>query len=442
MGAGVMAAAGGRRDLTPAGHARIRRYLALIPVFMWLVFSGSDLLMRLPFGLPGAQVRSARDFVQFYVQGAVVNRGNTQALYDANMWMQLLRRQVPGAPDSDLHFPPVYGPQLALLFSPLAHLTYDRALSVFLFMSLAIYLACGYAVWKACPSLRAWPEMVAFLLLSDPALHYTLRFTQISVIGLLCVTGGYVALRANRPFLAGLAIGSLIYKPQSGLAAAVIFICAREWRIVLGAIVGAAVHLAIGGVFLGTSVVAAYGRSLLHMAPDYSPQSQPFKFHMHSWSAFFELLALPGWMATAAYVATAAVTLILAVRCWRASGPLALRYSVFLIATVLVNPHLYAYDFIVLAPAFLLLWNWALAQRGRAVGEVFPALPIAWLRARSFSTSLEWLLYFCYMSPVFAIVAAVFHVQLSVLALALLGGVLSAVLLSPSGRASTGWSTA
>jgi hypothetical protein len=295
-------------------------------------------------------------------------------------------------------------------------------------------------VWRTCPRLRDYAAMVAILLLADPALHYTLRFTQISAIGLLSVTGGFLALRANRPFLAGLAIGSLVYKPQSGLAAAVIFICAREWRVVLGAMSGAALQLAVGGVFLGPSVLVGYARSLLRMAPDYTPQLQPFKFHMHSWSSFFELLALPGWMATGAYIGATAITLVLAVRCWRAPGPLAIRYSVFLIATVLVNPHMYVYDLIVLAPAFLLLWNWALSQHGRTVGDVFPAVPLAWLRARSFGTSVEWLLYFCYMSPVLAFVAAVLRVQFSVLALALLGVVLSVLLLSRSLRSVAEWS--
>ena len=34
----------------------------------------------------------------------------------------------------------------------------------------------------------------------------------------------------NRKLLAGLAIGSLIFKPQLGLAAAVVFLCTREWK--------------------------------------------------------------------------------------------------------------------------------------------------------------------------------------------------------------------
>jgi hypothetical protein len=231
------------------------------------------------------------------------------------------------------------------------------------------------------------------MLLAAPALHFALTFAQISAIGLLCVTGGFFALRANRPFLAGLAVGSLIYKPQLGLAAAFIFVGAREWRIVLGATVGAALQLAAAAAFWGPSILRAYGESLVRLVPAIPAEFEPFRFQMHSWMTFFELLGLPREAALVAYALAAFVTLLIAIECWRARGPLALRYSVFLIATVLVNPHMYVYDLVLLTPAFFLLWD-----RGR-----FPAL-----------------LYFCYFSPLFAALAQVSRVQLSVLALTLL----------------------
>ena len=36
------------RELTPAEHARIRRQILLIPVYIWLVFSWTHLLVRIP----------------------------------------------------------------------------------------------------------------------------------------------------------------------------------------------------------------------------------------------------------------------------------------------------------------------------------------------------------------------------------------------------------
>jgi hypothetical protein len=67
-------------------------------------------------------------------------------------------------------------------------------------------------------------------------------------------------------------------------------------------------------------------------------------------------------LAVALYIVTALFALALAARCWQSKLPLPLRYSVVLLATVLVAPHLTVYDLVILAPAFLLLSDWIAAQ--------------------------------------------------------------------------------
>jgi hypothetical protein len=71
------------------------------------------------------------------------------------------------------------------------------------------------------------------------------------------------------------------------------------------------------------------------------------------------------------------LVLALTLTCWRSPAPLALRYGVFLFATVLVAPHLTIYDLVVLAPAFLLLADW-LAENS-APPLVIPMLLAAYL---------------------------------------------------------------
>jgi hypothetical protein len=393
---GVPALRGSARALTPEGHAWIRRQLALIPVYIYLAYGWRQLLLSLPLGVPGARVQLARDFMQFYLQGAIANARDAAALYDAKRWAVMLPRIVPVP--SDL-FLPIYGPQVSVLFSPLARLPYRTALTVWIIVSVVVYLACGYAVWRACPRLRGSGGTIALLLLADPALHYTLSFSQASPIGLVCVTAAFFALRADRPFAAGLAIGSLIYKPQLGIAFAVVFVAAREWRIVLGAVAGAALQFAVAIGFWGPSIVGEYVRSLQQLGPFLaSPQFELYRPQMHSLRAFFEILGLPSGMAPVAYAVASGLTLALALRCWRRKGPLVLRYAALLFATILVDPHVYAYDLILLMPTFLLLWDWSLSEHNR-----------------SFDIRFEWLLYVCYLSPLFFVVALLAHIQISVL---------------------------
>jgi hypothetical protein len=352
----------------------------------------------------------------------IARERNAAALYDADAMSAIVARVIPGAVPA--WFPPAYGPQMALFFRPFASLSYFTALYVWFGLSLLAYAVCAYAIWRVCPRLHDRPWTTAVLLVAAPALHFALGFLHVSAIGLVCVTAAFFALRADRPLLAGLAIGSLAYKPPLGLAAAFVFIGAGEWRIVLGAIAAAAAQLAAGSLYWGPSMWIRYGEALRRYA---EVPVEPFKFQMHSWRAFFELLRLQASIALLAYLIMALVTLAIAFRCWRARGPLALRYSVLLIATVLVDPHMYAYDLVLLMPAFLLLWDWILAQRDVAIGEIVPRVPFARVRRQSFNAAFTWLLYFCYFSPLFGIVAEVGRIQISVPALFLLGAIVASL---------------
>lgn len=410
------------RELTPAAHARIRWQLALLPAYVWLAYGWTNLLVTLPRIVP------LRDFAHFYVLGSIARARNAGALYDIDLMAAIVPRAIPGAPATV--FPPAYGPQVSLLFSAFTWLSYPTALYLWFVLTFLAYALCGYALWSVCPRLHDRPRTTGVLLVAAPALHFALGWSQISAIGLVCVTAAFLALRANRLFLAGLAIGLLAYKPQLGLAAAFVFLGAREWRIVLGAALGALGQLAVGAVYWGPSILVRNVEALRwYIAALDRVPVEPNKFHMHSWRSFFELIGLPYEIATLVYVVAALATSVVALGCWRARGPLVLRYSALILATILIDPHLYAYDLILLTPAFLLLWDWILAEPHRTMGDVFPWLPLGRLRHRSFGLAFQGLLYFCYFSPLFFPLAIVAGLQVSVLAFALLGSSIAVVLL-------------
>jgi hypothetical protein len=74
------------------------------------------------------------------------------------------------------------------------------------------------------------------------------------------------------------------------------------------------------------------------------------------------------------YVLSALVILAALVRAWPSRLPLELRFSALLLASVLVAPHLTVYDLVILAPAFLLLGNWATGQDSGRAAQAVPAL--------------------------------------------------------------------
>jgi hypothetical protein len=133
--------------------------------------------------------------------------------------------------------------------------------------------------------------------------------------------------------------------------------------MVVGAIAGAAAQLAIGALFWGRRSSSEYVRAQIRLLPDM--RDEFYIHHLHSWRGFFEILGLPNAVAQTGYVIAAVLVLALALRCWRSAAPLPVRFAVLLIATVLVNPHGYVYDSIILMPAFLLLWIGPTSNRRR-----------------------------------------------------------------------------
>jgi hypothetical protein len=92
---------------------------------------------------------------------------------------------------------------------------------------------------------------------------------------------------------------------------------------------------------------------------------------------------------------------------WKSSQPLALRYSALLLAAVLVNPHIYIYDLLALAPALILLADWAITHASHPSS---PALHVS--------------VYLAFLLPVFGPLARWTHLQLSVVAFAAILGIL------------------
>jgi hypothetical protein len=119
---------------------------------------------------------------------------------------------------------------------------------------------------------------------------------------------------------------------------------------------------------------------------------------MQSLRSFFSVLVPSSNTAYAAYLLTAAVVIVLAARYWRSEAALELRYSVLLLATVLVNPHVNPYDLVVIVPVFVLVAQWAIGNRQTG--------------------GLLWVgLFLCYYLPAMTFLPALTHVQFSVIAM-------------------------
>lgn len=352
---------------------------------------------------PGLRDRNGNlkgtDFLHLYTLGslAVTHRGAD--LYDMNAQAALATQRVPEA--AGIRYLPLYPPQVSILFAPLAHLSYGWALILWWSISVVLYAICCYSLWRGCPNLRDHGTLVALLAVAFPAFFHLIAWGQTSAAALACFTLTFFLLRDRRGFLAGLVLGCLTFKPQLGLAAAIVFVSTGAWKTVAGAALSAAAQLLVGVLYYGAEPLRQWIRMLQNVRA-VLPLLEPKLYQTHSLRTFWSMLVPLPVLSFGLYVVSSAVILGFTIACWkRSTVPFRLRYSALLLASVLVAPHLTVYDLVILAPAFLLLADWLIDEP-----------------SRSSTHRLGTLLYLVYMLPLVGPFAQWTHVQLSVIAMA------------------------
>lgn len=325
---------------------RLRGHALLLGLVVWGAYAFN-------LATPGLKDREGQvkgaDYLHFYVLGTIARLHDGGMLYDAPRQAALARQLIHQDPKET--YIPVYGPQVSLLFAPFAFLPYGLSVLAWMATSAAAYGLCCIAIRKACPRFK--DELSSALLLSAvfPGFFYLLASGQNSAVALVAFTAAFFAFRAERLLLAGMAIGLLMYKPQFGIMAAIVFVVTLQWKVVLGAIVTGVAQLAAAGWYYGRPALEAYFRGLSHAEQN---ASAPLD-RMHGLRTFWQMLLPWSGPSNVLYAVTALTMVVITVWCWKTKTPLELRYAIFLFGTALIDPHLADYDLVILVPAFLLI---------------------------------------------------------------------------------------
>ena len=337
--------------LTPA---RLQMHAVVLAAGLWITFAYT-------LATPGAFDRNGLlkgiDFLQFYVAGKFVANGTAAQLYDWDVFARELRSVIPGT--GELLFVSVYPPQLALALAPLGTLPYLPAVALWMLVSALLYAACARATSRVLPEIREARLSWALLAMGFVPFLQLIAHGQVGALALACLTLAWLALRRDRWWLAGLALGSLCFKPQFLTAAVLAVLVTRELRVAAGAIVGAAIQVVAVSLALGPSIWSGYldkVRLIMRMPEAFEPKP----WQMHNLKGFWLLLLGESQAATGVWLLSAAavtgVILLIAYRTRSAD----LRTAVVVIGTVLLNPHLYIYDLVILMVAIAALARWLL----------------------------------------------------------------------------------
>jgi hypothetical protein len=388
-------------DLT---RKRVRAHAALLGIVLW----GAYAINIATAGLIDreGQLKGA-DFLHFYVLGNIARMHASGMLYDAPGQAALAQHLIHQTPNET--YLPVYGPQFSLLFLPFAGLPYGWAAASWMLMSALAYAICCWLVLRTCPRLQDDRTTIFVVAAAFPGFFFMVASGQNSALALIAFTAAYFGFRTKRPFLAGMALGLLMYKPQFGVMAAVLFVLTLEWKVVAGAVITGAGQVTAGVLYYGRSALQAYYEGLRHINQNASAL-EPHLDRMHGLKSFWQMLLPWHGAASLLYALSALTVIVITVWCWKSKARFELRYAVFLLGTALVDPHLTDYDLVILVPGLLF------------VGEYFL------LSEQSMERDTARLLtYAAFCLPLFGPMLKAVHVQLSVPAYAGLFLVVAAV---------------
>ena len=312
-------------------------------VVSWFVYAQT---MMVPGYIDRAGRFKGTDYIYFYVMGSLMSEGRADALYEPDAHLDEARRKIDPALNLYAAYSN-YGPQVAAAFAPLSRLSFGKSLALFLFLTAAAYGLSVWLVWRLSPALAPYGTLVAILAAGFPAFFTLIRYAQLSALSLLLLSLALVALVRDRRFLAGVVIGTMVFKPQLGVVIGLVMILAGEWRVVAGAAAGASGQLAVAWLVAGSSVMRQYVDVLWTLFRNPSlVQIHPGE--VHSLRGFVQLLTGSPVIVSAASILAVVVAVWIGLRAWKSDMPVRVKWGLLVVLTVLASPHLLTYDLILL----------------------------------------------------------------------------------------------
>ena len=348
---------------------RVRVHAAILAICLWGVCAG-DFFTAGPFDR-AANIKF-QDFLSFYISGRLLAEHRATDLYSDDVRQaEMISTVAPSDVAHDTAFPPtthtaiqvrlpyLYAPQFALLFIPLSRLPFLDAAGIWVALNLVVYFACIAVVLKGRQGLLPHRGTVFLCAVAFPPLFHFFVRGQNSVLVLAGFTAALWAFEAQCDGFAGVALGLLIFKPQFLVAIPLVLLLARAWKPAMGIATSASAQLLLARVYFGAAVMHSYFDRLLHPSRWlFFAELSLAPIQMHSLRAFWMLLIPWPLVSFALYLVTSIAVIAITASIWRSSSPLEIRFSALTLAAVLVNPHLFVYDVLVLAPVLLLLVDW------------------------------------------------------------------------------------
>ena len=333
--------------------------------YVWLV-----LVTTIPYpGKIGLDYNTlGTDWMVFYGAIRSVLDGNASLIFDGDRFTDFLNAQFAGWLSSPLDFRPwAYPPSFLLMLLPFAPLGFFGSYVAFQIVTGALLAAAlRSSVDAAIPS-RAL--LVAALICPASAIN-AINGQAVFLVAALIV-GGF-SLLEQRPYLGGLVLGLLTFKPQFCVLVPIALVAAGQWRALLASGLSAFAMMIASGLIFGWDLWLRWFPVILENLV--SPNEKWIEYGRmwgHSVYTCAVLLGAPARLASSIQLLATLGAALSVVIAFRSRLGMREKTAVFLAATVLAAPHSGPYDgtLLVIAAAFWLmareaplpLWCWTLA---------------------------------------------------------------------------------
>jgi hypothetical protein len=347
--------------------------LALGAVGLWLLAVQQDLIWR-------------ADFSAFYTGWFMVSDGASAQLYDLAAQAAAQRIVLDGRSFADGLLPYVNPPHLTLPFVPLAWLPLSTAYGVWAIVQVTLIALCIRLLLELTadmPRIFAVQGIVAFL--AFPPLAGTLLRGTFSLLLLAALLLVYRALEQGRERIAGLWLVLISLKPQLLLAPGALIVGSRRIPAILSLALGGMALAAVATVAFGWPIWGAYLQALTEVNTYFGRNGIHPAQMTNLRGVLTNLLGVEraGWinaLSSAAFV-LGGLGLI---RLWWGAPSLqkpagALRFALSITVGLLLSPHLYSHDALLLVlPLALLARHLYLHTSRRAYAVLVLLTPVLW----------------------------------------------------------------
>jgi alpha-1,2-mannosyltransferase len=295
------------------------------------------------------------DFIVFYAASKLALNGDPTGIYSISK-MNLIMTSVIGS--NVTFYPWHYPPSFLVIVLPLSLLPYGISFAIWIFSTLYGYL---WIVRRIAPH-----RLTTLLFLSFPPAIINFFYGQNGFLTTIFLGGGLLLLD-SRPFIGGLLLGVLSYKPQLAILIPIALLAGRNWRALIGTAVSCISLALISLIVFGIATWKAFLYNI-------SFATELLKYNKEFWGRMPTIFASARFLGAGLPVtetlhgALALVAMGLVVWFWWRRVSLPLRASILTLAIFLTTPFAFVYDLVLLALPFAWM-GWEEISTGRRMGQ-------------------------------------------------------------------------